>query len=331
MNIKKTIKKILFVLIILLAAIGSFSMNKIKSNNSKLNKENIIRIGISQMIEHNALDLIYNGICDYLHNYYKNNDKKIIIDYQNAQGEQANCNTIAQKFVNDKKDLIIAIGTPPAQSIANLTKDIPIVASGIGDPIGAKLVTNLNKPNGNITGVINLPPIEKQIELLHAIIPDAKNIGLLYCSSEINSIYQIKLAKEKLDKLGIKYIDLTIANANEIQQIMISAINKVDAIYSPTDNIIASSMGNVAKIEEIGKIPVICADASMTKIGGTVTYSVNYYDMGKFTAKKVVEILENIREVGDIPFETIESYDFVINTNMIKTLGIRIPNNLNNL
>ena len=283
------------------------------------------------MIEHSALDLIYKGICDGLNDYYKNSNKKIIIDYQNAQGEQANCNTIAQKFINDKSDLIIAIGTPPAQSIANLTKNIPIVASGIGDPIGAKLVTNLNKPMGNITGVINLPPIEKQIELLHALLPNAKIIGLLYCSSEINSIYQIKLAKEKLDKLGIKYIDLTIANANEIQQIMISAVNKVDAIFSPTDNIIASSMGNVAKIEEITKIPVICADASMTKIGGTVTYSVNYYDMGRFTSQKVIEILENINEVGNIPFEIVESYDFIVNTNMMEMLEIKIPDNLNNL
>ena len=324
-------KKIFFISIILLVSIGYFAISKMKSNDTKSDNENIIRIGISQMIEHSALDLIYKGICDGLNDYYKNSDKKIIIDYQNAQGEQANCNTIAQKFVNDKNDLIIAIGTPPAQSIVNLTKDIPVVVSGIGDPIGAKLVTNLDKPGENVTGVINLPPVEKQIELLHALLPNAKIIGLLYCSSEINSIYQIKLAKNKLDKLGIKYIDLTIANANEIQQMMISAVNKVDAIYSPTDNIIASSMGNVAKIEESEKIPVICADASMTKIGGTVTYSVNYYDMGKLTAKKSIEILENIKEVGEIPLEIVESYDFVVNTNMIKTLGIKIPDSLNNL
>ena len=280
------------------------------------------------MIEHEALDLIYKGIEDELNLYYKNSNKKIVIDYQNAQGEQANCTTIAQKFVNDKKDIIIAIGTPSAQSAVNLTKDIPIIVSGIGDPIGAKLVTNLNKPNVNVTGTINLPPIEKQIELMHTLMPNAKKIGLLYCSSEINSSYQIKLAKEKLESLGLEYVDLTVANANEIQQIMLSAVNKVDAIFSPTDNIIASSMANVAMIEESEKLPVVCADASMTKIGGTVTYSVDYYEMGKVTAEKTIEVLEGIKDIKNIPLETVDRYNFIVNTNMITKLGLSIPNNI---
>ena len=322
-------KNIIIILAIILIATFSIS----KANIGKLSNsgnDNTIKIGISQMIEHEALDLIYKGTVDKLNEYYKNTGKKIVIDYQNAQGEQANCNTIAQKFVNDKKDIIIAIGTPSAQSVVNLTKDIPIVVSGIGDPIGAKLVTNLNKPNVNVTGVINLPPIEKQIELMNILMPNAKKIGLLYCSSEINSAYQIKLAKEKLDSMGIEYIDLTVANANEIQQIMLSAVNKVDAIFSPTDNIIANSMANVAMIEESEKLPVVCADASMTKIGGTVTYSVDYYDMGKLTAEKTIEVLEGIKDIKNIPLETVDSYNFIVNTNMITKLGLNIPQNIYN-
>ncbi|MEI0604625.1 ABC transporter substrate-binding protein [Brachyspira alvinipulli] len=314
------------IIILVIVLITSFSISK--ANIGKSKNENIIKIGISQMIEHEALDLIYKGIEDELNLYYKNSNKKIVIDYQNAQGEQANCTTIAQKFVNDKKDIIIAIGTPSAQSAVNLTKDIPIIVSGIGDPIGAKLVTNLNKPNVNVTGTINLPPIEKQIELMHTLMPNAKKIGLLYCSSEINSSYQIKLAKEKLDSLGIEYVDLTVANANEIQQIMLSAVNKVDAIFSPTDNIIASSMANVAMIEESEKLPVVCADASMTKIGGTVTYSVDYYEMGKVTAEKTIEVLEGIKDIKNIPLETVDRYNFIVNTNMITKLGLSIPNNI---
>ena len=302
------------IIIFVIVLITTFSIIG-KASNKKNN--DIIKIGISQMIEHEALDLIYKGIEDELNEYYKNSNKKIDIDYQNAQGEQANCNTIAQKFVNDKKNIIIAIGTPSAQSAVNLTKDIPIIVSGIGDPIGAKLVTNLNKPNVNVTGTINLPPIEKQIELMHTLMPNAKKIGLLYCSSEINSSYQIKLAKEKLDSLGLEYTDLTVANANEIQQMMINAANKVDAIFSPTDNIIANSMANVAMIEESEKIPVVCADASMTKIGGTVTYSVDYYEMGKLTAKKTIEVLEGIKDIKNIPLETVDKFNCIVNTNMI--------------
>ena len=314
------------IIILVIVLITSFSISK--ANIGKSKNEDIIKIGISQMIEHEALDLIYKGIEDELNLYYKNSNKKIVIDYQNAQGEQANCTTIAQKFVNDKKDIIIAIGTPSAQSAVNLTKDIPIIVSGIGDPIGAKLVTNLNKPNVNVTGTINLPPIEKQIELMHTLMPNAKKIGLLYCSSEINSSYQIKLAKEKLESLGLEYVDLTVANANEIQQIMLSAVNKVDAIFSPTDNIIASSMANVAMIEESEKLPVVCADASMTKIGGTVTYSVDYYEMGKVTAEKTIEVLEGIKDIKNIPLETVDRYNFIVNTNMITKLGLSIPNNI---
>ena len=313
------------IIIFVIVLITTFSIIG-KASNKKNN--DIIKIGISQMIEHEALDLIYKGIEDELNEYYKNSNKKIDIDYQNAQGEQANCNTIAQKFVNDKKNIIIAIGTPSAQSAVNLTKDIPIIVSGIGDPIGAKLVTNLNKPNVNVTGTINLPPIEKQIELMHTLMPNAKKIGLLYCSSEINSSYQIKLAKEKLDSLGLEYTDLTVANANEIQQMMINAANKVDAIFSPTDNIIANSMANVAMIEESEKIPVVCADASMTKIGGTVTYSVDYYEMGKLTAKKTIEVLEGIKDIKNIPLETVDKSNFIVNTNMITKLGLSIPSSI---
>lgn len=325
----KNNKTIIFVLIIIFVLVSSFTISK-KYMYPKNDADKVITIGISQMIEHDALDLIYKGITDELNKYYKDSNKKINIDYQNAQGEQANCNTIAQKFVNDKKDIIIAIGTPSAQSAVNLTKDIPIIVSGIGDPIGARLVTNLNKPNVNVTGIINLPPISKQIELMHTLLPNAKKIGLLYCSSEINSSYQIKLAKEKLDSLGLEYIDLTVANANEIQQIMLSAANKVDAIFSPTDNIIANSMANVAMIEESRKIPVVCADASMTKIGGTVTYSVDYYDMGVATAKKTIEVLEGINDIKNIPLEPSENYNFVVNTNMINKLGLSIPNDIYN-
>lgn len=320
-------RNIIIISVILLVFITTFSISK-ANNVSKIKNENIINIGISQMIEHDALDLIYKGIADELNKYYKSSNKKIVIDYQNAQGEQANCNTIAQKFVNDKNDIIIAIGTPSAQSVVNLTKDIPVIVSGIGDPIGARLVTNLNKPNVNVTGTINLPPIEKQIDLMHKLLPNAKKIGLLYCSSEINSIYQIKLAKEKLDSLGLEYVDLTVANANEINQMMLSAVNKVDAIFSPTDNIIANSMANVAMIEESEKLPVVCADAGMTKIGGTVTYSVDYYDMGILTAKKAIEVLEGIKDIKNIPLETVDSYNFVVNTNMIKTLGLTIPEDI---
>ena len=293
-------------------------------------KTSQIKIGVLQLIEHNALDSAYKGFVDGLKEAGYEDGKNIIIDYQNAQGEQANCITIGQKFINDKSDLILAIATPAAQAIANMTKDIPILITAVTDPADSKLVADNNAPGGNVTGTSDLTPVEAQIELLKEIIPNVKTVGLLYCSSEQNSVFQINIAKKKLDAMGIKYIDIAISNLNEIQQVIQNIIGKVEAIYTPTDNMIANGMATVALMTEPAKLPVICGEGGMTMLGGTATYGINYYELGKLTSTQAVSILKGDKKTSEMPIEYLQKFDLVVNTNMIESIGLTIPEFLYN-
>ncbi|TXJ57802.1 ABC transporter substrate-binding protein [Brachyspira aalborgi] len=293
-------------------------------------KTSQIKIGVLQLIEHNALDSAYKGFVDGLKEAGYEDGKNIIIDYQNAQGEQANCITIGQKFINDKSDLILAIATPAAQAIANMTKDIPILITAVTDPADSKLVADNNAPGGNVTGTSDLTPVEAQIELLKEIIPNVKTVGLLYCSSEQNSVFQINIAKKKLDAMGIKYIDIAISNLNEIQQVIQNVIGKVEAIYTPTDNMIANGMATVALMTEPAKLPVICGEGGMTMLGGTATYGINYYELGKLTSTQAVSILKGDKKTSEMPIEYLQKFDLVVNTNMIESIGLTIPEFLYN-
>ena len=293
-------------------------------------KTSQIKIGVLQLIEHNALDSAYKGFVDGLKEAGYEDGKNIIIDYQNAQGEQANCITIGQKFINDKSDLILAIATPAAQAIANMTKDIPILITAVTDPADSKLVADNNAPGGNVTGTSDLTPVEAQIELLKEIIPNVKTVGLLYCSSEQNSVFQINIAKKKLDAMGIKYIDIAISNLNEIQQVIQNVVGKVEAIYTPTDNMIANGMATVALMTEPAKLPVICGEGGMTMLGGTATYGINYYELGKLTSTQAVSILKGDKKTAEMPIEYLQKFDLVVNTNMIESIGLTIPESLYN-
>ena len=293
-------------------------------------KTSQIKIGVLQLIEHNALDSAYKGFVDGLKEAGYEDGKNIIIDYQNAQGEQANCITIGQKFINDKSDLILAIATPAAQAIANMTKDIPILITAVTDPADSKLVADNNVPGGNVTGTSDLTPVEAQIELLTEITPNVKTVGLLYCSSEQNSVFQINIAKKKLDAMGIKYIDIAISNLNEIQQVIQNVIGKVEAIYTPTDNMIANGMATVALMTEPAKLPVICGEGGMTMLGGTATYGINYYELGKLTSTQAVSILKGDKKTSEMPIEYLQKFDLIVNTNMVEAIGLTIPESLYN-
>ena len=289
-----------------------------------------IKIGILQLVEHDALDASYRGFVDGLKEAGYEDGKNIIIDYQNAQGEQANCITIGQKFINDKSDLILAIATPAAQAVANMTKDIPILITAVTDPADSKLVNDNNAPGGNVTGTSDLTPVESQIELLTEITPNVKTVGLLYCSSEQNSVFQINMAKRKLDSMGIKHIDLTVSNPNEIQQVLQSAIGKVEAVYTPTDNMIAAGMATVALVAEPAKIPVVCGEGGMTRLGGTATYGISYYELGKLTSSQAVSILKGEKNPSEMPIEYLQKFDLIVNTNMVESIGLTIPESLYN-
>lgn len=310
-------KKILVSIMMVAACLMSVS--------AKPKKAKTIKIGVIQLVEHSALDANYKGFVDGLAEAGYVDGDNIKIDYQNAQGEQANCVTIAQKFVNGRSDLIFAIATPAAQAAANLTKKIPILISSVTDPESAKLVKSNNAPGGNVTGTSDLTPCAAQMDLIKKLYPEAKTVGMLYCSSEQNSHFQIKLAEEACDKLGLKYIEATVSNSNEIQQVTQSLCGKVDVIYSPTDNMIAAGMPLVGQVALENKIPVIVGEEGMCRAGGLATYGINYYELGKQTAKMAVRILKGEAKPATMPIEYLDTCDFVVNEETAKVLGVKIP------
>jgi len=297
------------------------------STVSAAKKNKLIKVGVIQLVEHSALDANYKGFVDGLAEAGYIDGENIKIDYQNAQGEQANCVTIAQKFVNGKDDLIFAIATPAAQAVANLTKKIPIVISSVTDPESAKLVKSNKNPGTNVTGTSDLTPCAAQMELITKLFPNAKTVGMIYCSSEQNSMFQVKLAEEACDKLGLKYVEATVSNSNEIQQVTQSLCQKVDVIYSPTDNMIAAGMPLVAKIAIENKKPVICGEEGMVTAGGLATYGINYYELGKQSAKMAVEIL-NGKKPATMPIQYLDVCDFVVNQETAKAIGVTINSDL---
>ena len=318
-------KKNVFIFFILFII---FSCSENKENKSSSNE--LIKIGIIQLVEHPALDQAYQGFVDGLKEAGYEEGKNIEFDYQNAQGEQANCITIAQKFLNDKSDLILAIATPAAQAAANLIKDIPILVTAVRDPETAKLVEKNDAPNGNVSGTSNLTPVDEQMELLKKLVPNVKTAALMYNSSEQNSKFQIDMAKRKLDEMGISYIEATITNPNDIQQVVQSIIGKAEAIYIPTDNMLAAGMPNVIAITEPAKIPVICGEVDMLKSGGLATYGISHYELGKLTSKQAVRILKDEAVPANMPIEYLQTPTLSINTNAAEKLGIIIPEDITN-
>lgn len=319
-------KNIVIILSIILLNFGiSCSENKSSKNQSS---DSAFRIGILQLVEHTALDQANKGFVDGLKEEGFEDRKNLIIDYQNAQGEQANCITIAQKFINDRCDLVLAIATPAAQAIANLTKDIPILITAVTDPASAKLVADNNLPGGNVTGTSDLNPVSEQMDLLKKLIPNAKRVAFLYNSSEQNSKFQVDIARKKAEQMGLTCRDATITNPNEIQQVVQNLVGKVDAIYTPTDSMVAAAMPTVISITEPAKIPVICGEEGHLEAGGLATYGINYYELGKLTSKQAVKILKGESKPADMPIEYLQNLSLKINTNAAQKLGIVIPADL---
>ncbi|WP_035767694.1 ABC transporter substrate-binding protein [Butyrivibrio sp. NC2002] len=261
------------------------------------------KVGIIQLVEHPALDAATQGFKDGLSEALSADGYTVSFDYQNAQGEQANCATITTKFVNDKDDLIMANATAALQAAAAATGDIPIVGTSITDYKSAGVINDNDAPGTNVTGASDLAPVDEQIELLKKLVPDAKQVGILYCSSEANSDFQVKLAEQYLDEAGIAYKEYTVADSNEIQSVVATAVSNCDVFYIPTDNTIADNMSIVKNETVPAKIPVICGEENMCKNGGLATLSISYYDLGVTAGKQAYEILVNGKNPAEMPIE----------------------------
>lgn len=297
------------------------------SGNAQDSNGKIIRIGILQLVEHPALDAAREGFIEALKEAGYEDGKNIKIDLQNAQGEKANTSTIASKFVNDKVDMILAIATPAAEAAANATKDIPILITAVTDPVMAGLAQSLDKPGGNVTGTTDMNPVEEQLQLVKDFVPNAKNVGILYNSGEVNSQVQVDIAKKAAQKLGLNIVEATVTNSSEVTQATQSLMGRVDAIYVPTDNTIVSAIGAVVKVANDNKIPVIGSERGQVDGGALATKGIDYKELGKQTGQIAVRIIKG-EKPGDIPIESAKNVTLIINEKAAKAIGLSIPQEL---
>lgn len=274
--------------------------------------EEMKTVAIVQYVEHPSLDTIRESIIEELEVKGYVEGQNIKIDYQNAQADQSNLNTIASKFVGEKADIIIAIATPAAQAAAAATSDIPVVFSAVTDPLSAKLVDNLESPSGNVTGTSDAIPVDQTFELCKELTPDVQKIGFLYTASEVNSQSVIEEAKTLAADYGFEFEESTITNSSELQQAAEILAGKVDAIYTPIDNGIASAMQVLAEVGKNAGIPVYVGADSMVADGGYATVGIKYEDLGVKTADMVAEILGG-KSVSEVPVATLDQFYKVIN------------------
>ena len=284
-----------------------------------------LRIGILQLIEHNALDSAREGFVQALADNGLKDGETIVLDYQNAQGDPSNLSTMSQRFVNNDSDLVLTIATGVAQSMASNTTEIPILFTAVTDPVDAGLVASNDAPGGNVSGTNDMSPIAQQIDLMLQLKPETKTVGLLYNSSEDNSILQIDIVKGVLEEKGIAWVEQTVTNSSDVQQAAQSVVPKVDAVYLPTDNVIASAMPIVAQVANEAKVPVICGEENMVTGGGLATLGLNYYNLGYQTGEMAVRILLEGADISAMPVESQTDFNYVINGETAAAIGIEIP------
>lgn len=308
------------VCILMVALLSSILIACTQNTSSK----KVIKIGISQLVEHPALDSAREGFIEALKEAGYEDGKNIKIDFQNAQNDITNAQTIARKFVDEKVDMILAIATPAAQAAANVTKDIPILITAVTDPVSAGLAESLEKPGGNVTGTTDMNPVAEQIKLIKDLVPNAKNVGILYNSGEINSKVQVDIAKQAAKEYGLNIIEATVSNSNEVSQATQSLMGRVDAIYVPTDNTIVSSIGAVIKVANEHKVPVIGSERGQVEAGAVATKGIDYKELGKQTGRIAVEIIKG-KKPQDIPIEGAKNVTLIINQKAAETIGLTIP------
>ncbi|GED59111.1 ABC transporter substrate-binding protein [Brevibacillus formosus] len=284
-----------------------------------------LTIGISQFVEHPALDAAREGFISQLAKNGYEKDKQVKIDVQSAQASMDTAIQIAQKFEADKVDLVLAIATPTAQAAAQTSKEIPILFTAVTDPVEAGLVAAMDKPGANVTGTSDMNPVEEQLKLIKEMKADAKSVGIIYSSGEVNSKVQVDAAKAVASKLGLEIKEAAITSATEVKQAAESMVGKVDAFYVPTDNMVVSSIAAVIGVAEAQKIPVIAGEENSVKSGAIATYGIDYTKLGEQTADMATKILKGEAKPADMAVEVQVDMKLVLNKKAAEKMGVTIP------
>lgn len=283
------------------------------------------KIGITQLVEHPALDRAREGFIEGLKENGFVEGENLEVDFQNAQNDNPTSQTIASNFANDKKDLIFAVSTPSAQAALNATQDIPIVFTAVTDAVEAGLVKSNESSENNATGTSDAIPVDKSLELIKKFVPDVKTIGVVCNTSEINSKLQVDALREAAEKEGIKVIDKGATQANEVNQAVAAVAKEADVIFTPTDNLVASSMPIITKVATENKIPVIGSEEGHVENGALACNGISYKELGKKAGEMAAQILKGEKQPSEIPVTTLDETETIINKSTMETLGIKDP------
>ena len=302
------------------AAIAVLGMGLLAQPTLAANKH----VAITQIVEHPALDACRQGVQDALADAgYKVGDN-LQWSYESAQGNPATAAQVAKKFAGDTPDVIVAISTPSAQTVAASARHIPLVFTAVTDPMGAKLVKNMDKPGKLITGVTDLSPIDKHLELVLQVVPTTKRLGVMFNPGEANSVTLIELMKQAAAKHNIEVVEAAATKSGDVLAAARSLVGKVDAIYIPLDNTVVSALEAVIKVAEQSDLPVISGDTDSVTRGTIAALGFNYYDVGQQTGKMVARIL-NGEKPGDISVEQVETLELYLNPGAAERMGVTLP------
>jgi putative ABC transport system substrate-binding protein len=286
--------------------------------------KNSFTIGVAVIVDHPSLQLIRDGLADYLA------EQGVQVRYidENAQGEISNAAAIASSFAsNDQLDLIVAISTPVAQAIVQMERDRPIVFAGVTDPVSTGLVPSWEASGTNVTGTSDLNPNAKPIHLIHEILPDATTVGVLYSSSEANSQVQVDAYKAEAAELGLTIRESAITNSSEIAT-GIQALAGVDAVMVPTDNTVVAAFSTVIAFGQQNQLPIFSADAESVSAGTVATRGISYYELGRHTGEMAYRILVQGVDPGTIPSLVVQETELKVNPESAQLMGVTLSETL---
>lgn len=283
-------------------------------------------IGICQLAPHPALDAATQGFMDKLTELMEESGNEVKFDEENANGDQPTCSTIINQFVSSQVDLILANATAPLQAAASATGDIPILGTSISDYGTALDDASMSDVTGrNISGTSDLAPMDQQAQMVQEWFPDAQNVGLLYCSSEANSQYQIGVIKPILEDMGYTCTEYTFTDSNDLSSIVSQAVQSCDVIYVPTDNTAADNTGIIANAAIPAKVPVIAGEEGICSGCGVATLSISYYELGETTAQMAYDILVNGEDISAMEIQYAPTLTKKYNADICSQLGLTAP------
>jgi putative ABC transport system substrate-binding protein len=281
-------------------------------------------VAVTAIVEHPALDAARDGVKAALKKAGFEEGKNLRFLYESAQGNPATAAQIARKFVGESPDVIVPISTPSAQAVVGATKDIPVVFTAVTDPMAAKLVSDLQKPGGNVTGMSDLSPIGKHLDLIKEITPEVKTVGVIYNPGEANSLILVDLLKQEAPARGLSIKEAAAPKSADVLQAAQSLARSVDAIYVPTDNTVVTALEAIVKIGQQNRLPIYAGDTDSVPRGAMAALGFNYFDVGRQTGKIVARVL-NGEKPGDLPVEGVEITELFVNPGAAEAMGVKIP------